>query len=155
MLAQRQRSFPCLLPLSVLSPSSRLWCCFRHLRNTATPETRFRKGERKQGERDEGLKLEPLKFLEQLYRPLFHLLLFQLWGGPTAFKGWLPSFLMSVFAAFCYNSPLGQAVLSNGQLLLKVGTKAVHLVENCPSVHAKDPGLLDGKLGDLGLCQHG
>lgn len=46
-------------------------------------------------------------------------------------------------------------MLSNGQLLLKVGTKAVPLVENCPSVHAKDPGLLDGKLGDLGLCQHG
>lgn len=122
MLTQRQRSFPCLLPLSVLSPSSRLRYCFRHLRNTATPETRSRKGERKREERDESLKLEPLKFSEQLYSSLFYYLFFQIWGGPTEFSVKL---LMSAFAALCCNSPLGQAVLSNGQLLLKVGTRAV------------------------------
>lgn len=62
---------------------------------------------------------------------------------------------MSAFAAFCCNSPLGQAVLSNSQLLLKVGTRALPLVQNCLSVHAKDLGLLDGKLGHPDLCQHG
>lgn len=53
--------------LSQLLQGSRLQYCFsRHLRNTAAPETRSNRGEGDGGERDEGLKLQPLKFSEQL-----------------------------------------------------------------------------------------
>lgn len=145
----------CLPPTSACALSqllwgSRLWCCFsRHLRNTAAPETRSNKGE---GGRGEGGKRCGSEIMTPEVSEEFPSS-FNSEEVPQPSKFGSPSFPMSAFAALCHISPLGQIVLSSTQLLLlQPGTKVVPVGQNCPLVHAKDLGPLDGKLEHTDIC---